>query len=186
MLHCSWSGLHWNFQRLQCSCFGPFFLKNVRICHFCRETLTYDVFGTIILDYEAGDFFWAFLRLEKRPHFNYACWTPRRIKWLIETNIFSVKTYKVGKLTDLNTIEIRYSSYFRSITNSIVISPNTKEGKLLDWKEYCLCENTELGKNYWFEEYFPRKFWQRIGLNWVILTIEWLSIPRKITSIVAW
>ena len=39
----------------------PFFLKNVKICHFCRETLTYDVFGPIILDYAPGEFFcWHF------------------------------------------------------------------------------------------------------------------------------
>ena len=35
----------------------PFFLKNGKICHFCRETLTYNVFGPIILDYAAGEFF---------------------------------------------------------------------------------------------------------------------------------
>ena len=35
----------------------PFFLKNVMICHFCRKTLTYDVFGPMILDYALGEFF---------------------------------------------------------------------------------------------------------------------------------
>ena len=35
----------------------PFFLKNVKICHFCREMLTYNVFGPIILDYAPGEFF---------------------------------------------------------------------------------------------------------------------------------
>ena len=39
----------------------PFLLKNVKICNFRRETLTYDVFGPIILDYAAGEFFcWHF------------------------------------------------------------------------------------------------------------------------------
>ena len=39
----------------------PFFQKNVEICHFCSETLTYDVFGPIILDYAPGEFFcWHF------------------------------------------------------------------------------------------------------------------------------
>ena len=33
------------------------FLKNVKICLFCRETLTYNVFGPIILDYAPGEFF---------------------------------------------------------------------------------------------------------------------------------
>ena len=42
--------------KLQCSCFRQFFLKNVKICHFCRETITYDVFGPIILDYAPGEF----------------------------------------------------------------------------------------------------------------------------------
>ena len=61
MLHCSWYGLHWNFQRLQCSCLKPFFLKNVEICHFCRNTLTYDVFRPIILDNAPVEFFcWHF------------------------------------------------------------------------------------------------------------------------------
>ena len=36
---------------------GHFFLKNVKKCHFCREALTYDVSGPIILDYAPGDFF---------------------------------------------------------------------------------------------------------------------------------
>ena len=33
------------------------FLKNVEKCQFYRGTLTYDVFGPIILDYAPGDFF---------------------------------------------------------------------------------------------------------------------------------
>ena len=38
-----------------------FLLKNVKICHFCREELTYDVLGPIILDYAPGEFFcWNF------------------------------------------------------------------------------------------------------------------------------
>ena len=36
----------------------PFFQKNVKIRHFCRETLTYDVFGPIILDQVPGEFFY--------------------------------------------------------------------------------------------------------------------------------
>ena len=35
----------------------PFFLKNVKIYHFCRETLKYNVFGPIILNYAPGEFF---------------------------------------------------------------------------------------------------------------------------------
>ena len=33
------------------------FLKNVKTCHFCHKTLTYDVFGPIILDYAPREFF---------------------------------------------------------------------------------------------------------------------------------
>ena len=33
--------------------FQAIFLKNVKICHFCRD----DVFGSIILDYAPGEFF---------------------------------------------------------------------------------------------------------------------------------
>ena len=58
--------LHWNFQRLQCSCFRPFFLKNVKVCHFCHETLSYDVFGPIILDSAPGEFFCSHLYAWRR------------------------------------------------------------------------------------------------------------------------
>ena len=35
---------------------GHFFRFVKIICHYCRETLTYDVFGPIILDYAPGEF----------------------------------------------------------------------------------------------------------------------------------
>ena len=35
----------------------PFFLKNVKICHFYRKMLTYNVFRPTILKYAPGDFF---------------------------------------------------------------------------------------------------------------------------------
>ena len=71
-------------------------------------------------------------------------WTPRRMSWLIETNIFSVKKYKVEKLTVMKNqsilhirsivISLKYNKAWE-ITSRIVISLNTK-------KEYRLCENT--------------------------------------------
>ena len=70
MLHCSWSGLHWNFRRLW-------------LCHFFWKFLKYAIFVAKRANTRC---FWtnnfglralricllAFLRLEKRPHFNYA------------------------------------------------------------------------------------------------------------------
>ena len=50
----------------------PFLLQNVTICHFCRETLTYDVFGPNNLGIRARRFYLlVILCLEKRPHISF-------------------------------------------------------------------------------------------------------------------
>ena len=76
----------------------PFFLKNVKICHFCRETLTYDVFGPMILDYTPGEFFcWHF----------YA-WRRGRILIMPAQSIgaIDVTSVTLSRLNSINAIDI--------------------------------------------------------------------------------
>ena len=69
----------------------PFFLQNVKICNFCRETLTYDVFGPNNLGIRARRILLlVFFRLEKRPHFNYACSVDRQPRMDFQMFIYGV------------------------------------------------------------------------------------------------
>ena len=83
--------------------------------------LTYNVFGPTILDYVPGDLVLAFLRLEKRPHFNYACLEARFLFVSMNEKVRRAR----GVRAELSRSQASQDTKEIGINNNIPISKTT-------------------------------------------------------------